>query len=230
MNLGSEYLIYLAAYRLAITTAGIVSIILGYKLFTHSPAITQLPNSSVEAKISNLKVALKNAAPGTGFALFGVILITAMLIQGSPQFTLEALNKAGQLTNPENRDQQPVKITMRDPGTTEFEAAINKGRSFEQAGDLSKAAGAYQDALAGLAFPMNELAAIYTKQGKLDDALPLGRLAVQIAPTDADVLDTFAETLAKHGDKAEAITWMNRAASLDDRYREKAAAFMARMK
>ena len=43
--------------------------------------------------MAGAQLTVKNAAPGTAFALFGAILIIVMLIQSSPSVTLQTLTK-----------------------------------------------------------------------------------------------------------------------------------------
>ena len=94
MDIALPFIIYATFFRLAIITVGIISIILGYRLFCTSP----LPDkespdgTAFEARIAGSHYILKNAAPGTFFALFGVIIISVMLVKGSPELIFETLN------------------------------------------------------------------------------------------------------------------------------------------
>lgn len=86
MSLFSAFFLYAIVFRLAVIAAGTVSIVLGYRLFTRG--IQTGPANSADAtfnaKVAGQEFALKNAAPGTFFALFGVIIISIMVIQGLP--------------------------------------------------------------------------------------------------------------------------------------------------
>jgi len=210
--------VYLTVFRLAIIAAGVVSIVLGYRLFMRGVYPTGGGESSVDFKAAGSGFTLRNAAPGTCFGIFGMTLITAMLVQGSPQFTYEMMEKAAGANNAATS----AKLELRGvetPGA--FAALVEKGMAYEKAGDPSHAAEAYQQALAGLAAPMNQLAWLYYQQSKIEQALPLARMAAQIDPENPAVLDTLAEVLARHGDRAEAIKWMEKAAGADSRYRYK---------
>lgn len=216
MSLETAYLLYLIVFRLGIITAGTISIILGYKLFTRGLLGTSEKNS-LETKVSGARFTLKNAAPGTGFAFFGVILVSVMLFQGNPELTYETLKKVAA-----NENTDSTKIVVRGIDRPDrFAALVQAGIENEKNRNLTAAADAYREALGGLALPMNQLAGVYLQQGKVDDALSLARLAAQLSPTDADVLDTLAEVLATHGDRAEARQWMQKAAALNARYRNK---------
>ena len=66
-----------------------------------------------------------------------------------------------------------------------------------------------------MAAPMNHLAWLYLQQGKVEEALPLSRLAVQLLSDEANFLDTLAEILLSTGEKQEASRHMKRAVQLD---------------
>ncbi len=226
MNLPSQFLIYLTVFRLAIVTAGIVSIVLGYRLFVRGvfPSRGTYQESSVQVTVVGSGFTLKNAAPGTGFGLFGVILVTVMLIQGSPELTYETLQKAAASPTTAAPPDETIstKVVMR--GTDGASPSlIQKGLEYEKAGDSARAVEAYKEALSGTAIPANQLALLYIQKGKTDDALPLARLAADLSPDNAAILDTLAEVLAGHGDRAEAMKWMEKAAALDPQYRGKLA-------
>lgn len=220
MSLTSQFLIYVTAFRLAIITAGIVSMVLGYKLFIRGIYPNGEAESSIDVRAIGSGFSLRNAAPGTSFAIFGVALITAMLIQGSPQFTYQMMQKAAGA-------QAPITSTtleMRGGATADvFNTLVEKGLAYEQAGDTPHAVEAYQQALERLATPLNQLAWIYYQQSKTDQALPLARMAAQLDPENPKILDTLAQVLARHGDHAEAVQWMQKAAVIDPQYRSKVA-------
>lgn len=95
MDILETFVVYLILFRLAIIIAGVVSIFLGYRLF----AIGVWPKGNsggtdVGANIAGSRLTLKNAAPGTCFALFGVIIITAMFIGGNPEMTFDSIKDA----------------------------------------------------------------------------------------------------------------------------------------
>jgi tetratricopeptide (TPR) repeat protein len=218
MSLASQFLIYVTAFRLAIITSGIVSLILGYRLFIRGIFPGGTADSTIDFKAAGSGFTLKNVAPGSCFGIFGVALITVMLVQGNPQYTYEMIQKPAEAQAPDIS----TRLEMRGAETPDaFAALVDKGMAYEQAGDPSHAAEAYHQALAGLAAPMNQLAWIYFQQSKTEQALPLARIAVQIDPENPVIMDTLAEVLARHGDRAEAVQWMEKAALLDGRYRGK---------
>jgi len=220
MSLTSQFLLYVTAFRLAIIGAGIVSMVLGYRLFIRGIYPSGGGDSSIDFKAAGSSFTLKNTAPGTCFGIFGIALITAMLIQGSPQFTYEMMQKAANgADNPATSAKLELRGGAGAPST--FAALVEKGMAYEKAGDTSHAAEAYQQALAGLAVPMNQLAWLYYQQSRTEQALPLARMAAQLDPENPAVLDTLAEVVARQGDRAQAIRLMEKAAGLDSRYQGK---------
>ncbi|PWU12074.1 MAG: hypothetical protein C5B51_01355, partial [Terriglobia bacterium] len=172
MSLTAEFLVYVTAFRLAIIAAGVVSIVLGYRLFVRGIFAGGGAENSIDFKAAGSGFTLKNAAPGTSFALFGVVLITAMLIQGSPQLTYETMQKAAGAENAGTS----AKLELRGKETPDaFASLVNKGAAYENAGDSARAIEAYREALGGLAAPMNQLAWLYLQQSRTDEALPLAR-------------------------------------------------------
>lgn len=85
------YIIYSLIFRLATLFVGVFCIHVGYKLFAKGvfgPSST----NELNAEIAGSKFTLKNAAPGTFFGLFGVIIITTMLVQGMPEYKTATVN------------------------------------------------------------------------------------------------------------------------------------------
>jgi len=96
---------------------------------------------------------------------------------------------------------------------------IQQGRAAEQQGDTTQAMAAYRRAIDQVAFPLNELAWLGSRQQQTPEALrelalPLARLAVQLRPDEAEYLDTLAVILCRIGEQAEAVQVMATAAQL----------------
>src|SRR3954468_14142388 len=97
MSIIAAFLIYLTLFRLTMIDAGVVSLILGYRLLRQGmlPSEGSRQGMAVDATIPGARFTLKNATPGTCFALFGVLLISVMVVKGSPELALEMLNTVG---------------------------------------------------------------------------------------------------------------------------------------
>jgi hypothetical protein len=89
MSLISDFFLYATIFWLAIIAVGMLSVVLGYRLFT---AGTSSKEAAIGAKTVGLEFILKNSAPGTFFALFGVIIISVMLVEGNPELVLKSLS------------------------------------------------------------------------------------------------------------------------------------------
>jgi len=222
MGIPSEFLLYATFFRLAIIAAGTVSIVLGYRLFTIGIETDRETSKEItfDAKIAGQAFLLKNAAPGTFFALFGVIIISVMLVQGNPELTLKTLSNVPAVASlPDS-----TVLTLRGgtpAGVGKFDGAVEKGLEYDSKGDITNAASSYEEAMTVVGTPMNQLAWDYLQQGKAERALPLSRLAVQLCPGKAAFLDTLAEILFKEGQRDEALKWEAKAAALDPKYQGK---------
>lgn len=224
MNHLSEFLIYVTCFRLAVIAAGVVSIVLGYRLFVAGVRFdrTISGETTFDAKVAGQGFALKNAAPGTGFGLFGVIIISVMLVQGSPELTLKTFDKVAAAADSSAADtSRSTEFVVRGSGKSEFELAAKKGLDFDRRGDMANAVASYEEAMATMATPMNQLAWDYLQLGRTEDALPLSLLAAHLCPGRAAFVETLAEILDKEGKHDEALQWMSKAAALDPKYKER---------
>lgn len=221
MEVVTVFTIYLILFRLAIIAAAVVSIILGYRLFCKGvwPDAGSGKGTSVDAKIAGSGFTLKNAAPGTCFAMFGVLIIAIMFARGGPELTLKSLEDAAQ------GDVKIQQLKLRGGEKSGLEAATLKGRYFEEKKDTKNAIFAYEEAVALMAEPMNQLAWLYQEQGKLEGALLLSRMATRLSQNNANYLDTLAEVLFKTGEREEAIDVMEKAARLNPKYKNKLIRF-----
>ncbi len=86
MDLPAIFLIYATLFRLAVIAAGVLIIVLGYRLFAQGIAASA--SSETAASGGGFSLTLKNAAPGTSYALFGAILISVSVIKGSPELIM----------------------------------------------------------------------------------------------------------------------------------------------
>ncbi len=216
----SSFIFYLAIFRLAMISAGIICIVLGYKLFIKgvNPASGNKAGTDLGGDIGKFKFQLKNAAPGTVFGLLGVIIIAAMYISGPPELTLE------NISNPETLTSQNVKlnkIKMRSTDSDSLQSAINRAIQAQQAADTITAIREYKNAIKPAGFALNQAAWLLLAKGKQEDAYSLARTAVIVCPNDADILDTCAEILFKRGDYQLALDHAEKAAKLNPEYAAK---------
>ena len=188
---------YLLMSRLAILAAGVVCVVLGYKLFCKGIGTSSSsgPGSTIESSVVGARFSVKNAAPGTAFALFGAILIVVMLIQSSPSVTLETMSKWKTSTEAQRpgASEQTEKLVMRGNGQDSISSLTAQGIEYEKRGDTANAERAYRQAVTLVAEPINDLAWIYVGSGRAKEAIGLATIAVQLRPDEP----RFADTLAK---------------------------------
>ncbi len=99
MDVKIAFIIYLILYRLAIIAVGAVSITLGYRLFCKGigsrseeekkPGTEGGNGAESRIKLLGMEFMLKGGAPGTFFAIFGVVIISAMIVSGGPEMTMK---------------------------------------------------------------------------------------------------------------------------------------------
>lgn len=194
-----DILLYLLISRTAIVIAGIVSLWLGYKLLARSDTRTSNPDqksaasTSIEASVVGTRISLKNAAPGTAFALFGALLIIVALIQSSPSVSIETIQKSVSTVPPNGSVTQETRFEARGGVEDSVILLTNMGRERENQHDLNGAVEKYQQALTVLAEPMNDLAWLYLTEDKarVKEALGLATLAVQLRPDEPRYIDTL---------------------------------------
>ena len=216
IDLRTAFLLYAAIFRVAVIATGTISIVLGYRLFSHGLSMhapSAHARGDVEAKFGTAAITLHNTAPGTVFALFGAALIIAMMVQGTPELT-ETTSKNASAAAPSAESR--VELRGEDPLTL-----TERGLAAERRRDPDAAVRAYQQALAAMTTPMNNLAWLYNERGEHDQALPLARAAVQLHSDNAAYRDTLATILLTSGQPQEGVTVMREAARLDPRYQAK---------
>jgi hypothetical protein len=200
MTFVNAVLWYLLIFRLAIIAAGVLGIILGYRLFCKGIGISVAGDtgSTIESSIGITKFTVKNAAPGTAFSLFGAILLIVTMIQGRPSVTLDTLSKwqAKAGTEESAESVQSQKLVMRGNGEDSFGLLVAQGIDFDRKHDTADAQRSYENAVKQIAEPINNLAWIYLNSGRSKDAVGLATLAVQLRPDESRYVDTLDKARA----------------------------------
>ena len=213
METEAGFLIYAALYRLSIIAAGVVSIVLGYLLFVRG--VMPERGADIDAKLGRLKFVIRNAGPGTCFALFGVVIISVMAVDGRPQLELERLNRPanGADGNSESVETVHLRGEQDSEGLAAFNALVDVGDELRAAGDETGAMAAYGRALTypevtlgAAAVPLGRIVDLYLNQDRESEALPLARLAFATHRNSPDVLDRLARVLLQVSKPADALT------------------------
>jgi len=208
MTLSTEFLLYVALYRLTVLAIGAFSIYLGFRLFHRLPDRNQrgAETASAEVEAGDFKVSMHNFWPGVYFALFGTALIGLMLWQGAPQLTLKDIRETTatgtKTTNiVDVRHDPAVRLDGQQPQTaSDVETAVEQElEELEKLGLVR----------AGAAKSLSNLARIWQREGRLGEAVAMARLAYLYGPEidKAAHLSLFAELLEVNGkvqDAAEA--------------------------
>lgn len=225
MDLPISFLIYATLFRLAVIGAGVLIILLGYRLFLRG--ILSEGVSETSAAGGGFKLSMKNAAPGTSFALFGAALVSVMVIKGSPELVMESLAKADvenqsgyttrkiHLRGSENEAglSNLLRPSSDAPELTSLnvELLIKAGMELEEKDNQKGAVDAYRLALsiphitlAQAAVSLNQIAWIYLETDRLSRAFALARLALDIAPDNPVFMDTLARIHLQLGELDEA--------------------------
>lgn len=221
MELTTGFFIYAGLYRLAVIAAGVIAIVLGYRLFIKGTGGTgdgpDSSGTSATAKSGSFEFSVKNAAPGTCFSLFGAALIVAMVLEAAPELdTQSGQNGSGQSVQLKGPDRRPD-----IPGG--FQERWRAAAETKRTGYPSAAVGAFGAALAAddttvddVARVAQEIATIYLAQKRNLEALTMVRLAVQIRPNDPSILRTLSRAASASGKKAEAAAAERRAAAVSE--------------
>jgi len=93
------FFIYSIAFKVLVVISGIISIILGYRLYKHGIIGSDAKGATLKASIAKSEILLKNTAPGTFFAIFGAILIGLLVFSSSPELSLKSSGTNGATTN-----------------------------------------------------------------------------------------------------------------------------------
>ena len=202
---------------------GAISIVLGYRLFSKGiGSLSKKENdTSINARFGKFRFILNDAAPGTCFALFGCAIIVFMIYSGGPEMTLNQIKKTSpdvSLDKDNNIEEFSLKLRSKDESP--IGNAFYAGKLYERS-EPNKAIKAYQKALNLMADPLNYLAWHYQKQGKIDQALAMAGLVIELYPDNASYLDTMATILRKKGKHSEARRYLEKAAKLNPKYQEK---------
>lgn len=205
-----EFILYAALFRLATIAAGLACIFMGYRLFVLG--VMPREGSEIDARSGEIRLTLKNAAPGTCFAFFGAAIIATMVVSGIPEL---------RLTQTTNADGGSSEFDLRGDDRTASELA-RQGHTLARAGDLSGAIDAFGKALSDPSLPLKAagqplmgLASVYREQKRLDEAIAYARLVHQISPNDAQALALIGRIERDRGNFEQAIGAMKRAVKLD---------------
>ena len=213
-SIAPQFMLYLALVRSLVFLISALCIWLGYRLFQQG-VFPATGGSELEIKYKKNSFTLKNAAPGTLFALFGAGLLCFTFWQSSPQLTLETIQAA--------QDSSAVRTTVQMRGQNQAASAIiNHDLQYDiqaahrQTG--TQAVHSYVAILKRLESTYNGIAWQLHQQGENKQALPYAQLATTLFPENAGYHDTLARVAAALQDYDLALQHAQLAAQQDGRY------------
>ena len=215
----SVFLLYALSFRFSVLAAGSYAMFLGYSLLRDSKGNIG-SESNAEVAVPGVRFKIQKVAAGSIFALFGAVLIVAMVLQGNPEKTRQMLSEGGRISITEK---------VRGDFGDSIQSSIQAGLDAEKRGAPEEAKILYRDALYKTAPAMNGLAWIYAGEGKAKSALAFSQSAVELDNNNAHYLDTLAEVEFGNGDQASALRTIERAAQLDSTFKARFEEFRKRL-
>lgn len=217
MTISTEFLIYVALYRLTVLTVGALSIYLGFRLFTRTGEDQQGQSEAgmPENKAWKVRFTLTYFWPGTFLALFGTGLIGVMLWQGAPQLTLEDIRETAVQDALVKKDAEGQGNYILDIGrcaehtlSPEAQERLNREwKNLKQPGLTLEEASVH----------LGHIARIWQQQGRMGEALAMAQLAYQYGPESSKAvnLSLYAELLEATGSMQEAVAAHQELVGLD---------------
>lgn len=203
------FYLYVILYRVGILVAGIICMILGYRLFIKGISYERSNDATeLKAKSDKFAITLKSTAPGIFFALFGSAIISVMILKGGPEWSNTSEN--GAIVHVRSVD------AKTPPELVASISALNDmGIAFEQKGDNVQAEECYLKAIARAAIPINNLAWLYQKMGNTEQAFHLAEVAILSDSENPKILHTLSVILCKKGETERAVSLIEKAAGID---------------
>ena len=178
------FLIHLTIFRVAMIGAGVVSMVLGYRLFSRGvwpeggggsdadcPGKAGGGGSEVGASVMGATFTVKNAAPGAILALFGMIIIVALALRHLPELKLR------------EGDHRTTEVTIRGSGSS-VEDLIMQGDEFFAEQKELQAIECYRAALGRMVGAMSRLAELYLRRGQVKEASSVAHLGARLDPVN----------------------------------------------
>jgi len=229
------FMIYALIFRLGVLFCGTVSIVLGYKLYCKGLYSNQDTNKTdqdknktdIKARFAGLRLSIKNAGPGTIFALFGLLMIYSMIENGNPELVMEKYLKQPddaldvmETPKQDNKDRhQIIKYSLRGDNQEQcqFCVLLKEADAYKKEKNVQGELNAYSKALQMTSTPLNTMANILLDNDKtqLTEALSLVNAAIVLNNEDAKYWDTKAKILFEMKFYQEALKAIQKAASKD---------------
>lgn len=209
----TEFILYALTFRIVTIATGLACVYMGYRLFVLG--VMPREGSDIDAQSDQIRLTIRNAAPGTCFAFFGAAIIIAMVVSGVPNLSTSS--------TPDDDGEGRVLELRGDEQA--LESLVNHGQALADAGDLEGAIAAFAGALSDNSMslrlakaPLMGLASVYRKQSRLEEAIAYARLVAQSSPDDAQGHALVGWIAKELGNFEEAKSAMKLAARLNPEF------------
>lgn len=237
------HMAYTLIFRLTIIIVGLVSIVLGYKLFILEKNTSSHPIEKITARAIGVEFILSGVGSGALLTVFGIFLIVVMLVTNIPEFSFEEVktnifqNEKSQVsrvpTESDNDAQQEKNVITSyqvkgdDSYAQSYKSCVEihvKQYDASQAGHGKKDE-LYQEALVGcnqglievISNTFNELALLYLSEKNLEKAKHFSEMTVFLYSEDAYFLDTLANVYLALEDYDRAYQYASLSVQIDPR-------------
>jgi hypothetical protein len=178
-----DFLVYATIFRLAVVATGSLFMYFGYRLFIHGVLSGQ--GAEIGGEAGQIKLSLKNAAPGTCFSLFGMILIGLMVWHGSPEMTVSMTSNDGSGLTVKFRGSKIADQEKAFDLVSELQSNISPEIQIK---DFASTLTDKDKTLFQASGSLKGLAVAYYRDRRFDEAISMARLVYQYLGDQADTL------------------------------------------
>lgn len=195
------FVIYLLSIRLATIAAGVIAIRYGYKLFVSAvfKVDTSNKNTLIAGRIGDYELKFSTASPGAVLALFGAIIISLSIAAVPPELkrnqTIKHQNESGKTSTTIQTTE-----SMRGEDISTLQKHLEKANNYKEKQQVANSIREYQQAMRIILKPMSELAELYWKTDKLENAKKLAEVIVLMNPSNHDYSNMLDKINAKLGE------------------------------
>ena len=188
------YIIYLASYKFLIIIAGCFSIYLGYRLFSILKDYAKSNSQMDIALLNSIKIKMTHVLPGTVFMVFGILLISLIVLKNPAEIGLFSSYKNDSESYQNYRTAKGKNDNLYSCSLKTRNDTINY----------------YESKIDSIVYMANNLAyLLYLQNKNLDKAELYANFAAKICPNDPKFQFVLASIYHKNGKTDEALKIFN---------------------
>ena len=200
--------------------AGIFTIYIGYRLFHMGISTTETGKNQGSGRIignfAGMNLSIINTAPGTAFALFGVIIIGLQVVQGGPEAIIN-FYETGNPAKASLRGEAIEKVIQTESAVISFRESSHKAVELLQDKKPIAAEQRVVNLLLSIQPEINNLAWVLSQtKPKTTYARSLADLALSLKPHDPETLHTAAIIAHANGERDRAFSLLKKANKSDN--------------